>query len=215
VTVNLKKKFAELEARHAHHIECLDLTVGEMATLRELDRQLVQLGLHEELQLAIVDAQRASAAEEPKAVIQDPPPKPKAPKSPSAPKARTQGSKQNGKKRARRIFTDLEKAEAVRHAEEVGIMPAAKEIDVVPSLIRSWRDKGFGKKPKNAPSGPALVHDASEPPAAAGPSVRCPSCSKGVPLNGPADDPTARLAAFSDHYKASPACEATNRRRSR
>ena len=51
MSVDLKAKFDELDARRRFHIDGVDAAVEAMAQLRQLDRHLVQLGLHDELQL--------------------------------------------------------------------------------------------------------------------------------------------------------------------
>jgi hypothetical protein len=217
MTVDLRSKFEELEARRKFHVEGLDAAVGGQELLRTLDRHLLELGLHEELQLENTYHVRIEPADE---ALYEPDSgfvpsseggKPEVSEEPTPP-SRQPDTEKTAKSNGRR-YSGEEKAEAVRLAEELGAdLKAENQLGVGHGNVRRWRDAGFGRKPKSQIARPGP--QAPEPPAS-GPSVRCPTCHAHLPLSGAPDETWARGEAFTQHYKTFPACEASNRRRGR
>jgi len=220
--VDLRAKHAELEEQKRICVEQLDAAIAGLRSLEVLDRHLVVMGFQPELQLPVVEEPgRFDSLEDP--LHNGPPPIEKADEAPpsSVDTPLIKAKKPEGARvvgRPKRSFTNEQRAEFVREADELGNdSEVQRRHDLSPGAISQWRKAGHGKRPKStgagspSPSKPA-VGDAPQPPAT-GPTQKCPSCSQLLPLESP--DPVHRLEAWKKHYKISPACEATNRRRSR
>jgi transposase-like protein len=212
VTVDLKAKYDEIEVQRLLHIAGLDAAIEAKKMLHELDEHLVANGFQKELQLppvspgpprmtleeiraqnrsvAVVEASEPPAA----ARAEDPPP---VPQEPSVPETKTT-KLATGKR-----YTDLEKAEAVRLADELGSdAAAARQLGTTSQSICNWRNTGHGKKPQSIS---ASSNGGKSKETATGPSVRCPNCKTGVPIEGDIDE-VSRATAMREHYKTSPKC---------
>jgi hypothetical protein len=108
---------------------------------------------------------------------------------------------------ARRKFSDDDKAEAVREAEQEGYRATAVRLGVADTQIHRWKREGFGKRTA-AMHGDNYNNDGAKAIAIdtpSGPAIRCPVCKTGVPVTDPGDVEVKRKA-MGDHYKVSPDC---------
>lgn len=196
--VDLRAPLSELQAKRADIAETLASIDASIQLLLDLDRHLVDQGINTELQLT-------ERAGEPARTTASEPVSPPAPATTDAP--------------ARRRYSDEEKAEAVRMADEMGSdSAAARELGMHAVSIGTWRRDGHGKRPARTTGTTSGTHPSArevnvERAPAAGPSLRCPSCREAFPIDGAADNPIAKAQAWSKHYRESPSCEETNRRR--
>jgi transposase-like protein len=112
----------------------------------------------------------------------------------------------------RRRFTDEEKADAVRQADESGSDSAvAREIGCHATSIGNWRKAGLGRRPKSTTEVPDKAKAKSKE-TAAGPTVRCPICKTGAPIEGEISEVT-KAQALREHYKTKPECREALRAR--
>ena len=113
--------------------------------------------------------------------------------------------------RKRRRWSDEEKANGVRLAEELGNDSAAeREIGAPAGSIHGWRKAGFGKKMKSV-VGTAPNPRAKEEPAE-GPTTKCSVCKASLPIEGEVGI-ESRPMALRAHYRTSPDCETALRAR--
>lgn len=110
----------------------------------------------------------------------------------------------------RRRFTDDQKAEAVREAEQEGYRATAIRLGVADTQIHRWKREGLGKRPVAMHGDNYNNGEAAK--AAAGPAVRCPVCHVGCPVVDPSDNDEKRRV-LGAHFKESPDCKETMRRR--
>ncbi len=209
VTLDLKAKFAELEARRRFHLDGVDHAVEAEARLLALDRQLVEDGFHDELQL-----DHGSKADVPVRDLlefhDDEPAVGSAPRPPPDPAEAT--SVPTGKALNGRRFSPEQKAEAVRLGDELGSdSAAAKQIGTTPTSIVNWRKAGHGKRPEPRASASAIPGEPSTP---VGPQTKCKVCKTSVPIEGPPSQ-VSRVAALRRHYEDFPQCDAVTRRAGR
>lgn len=230
----MRAKFAALETRRRLHVDGLDITIAAMADLRALDRHLVAQGLHPELQLEHLDTEDPPLDELPEfqdepvigplavagngsiAAAAATPPPDSAKAAPVAP-ARTKPPKRaegraGSTSPTQRRFTDEQKAEAVRTADDLGNdSEAARQFKTTSVSIKAWRNAGHGKRTKSV-NETAENRSGKQQPAHDAPQVKCPVCKDKVPIEGePGID--SRAAALRGHYKVKPACEAELQRR--
>lgn len=108
-------------------------------------------------------------------------------------------------------YSDDERAEAVRLADELGSDNAAgKQLGISGVSIGSWRRAGHGKKPKSTITGENPR--AKQPPAHDGPKTKCSVCKAKLPIEGEVGS-ESRLAALRAHYRDKPECEDALRKR--
>ena len=190
-TIDLKSKFEELETRRKADVQALDETIDAIRTLLDLDKHLVKLGLQPEHQLRHAEAFPVEAVHDYLGVtlsIEE-----------EAPAVEAK----------RRRYSDEEKAEAVRLADELGSDEAArKQLGISMGSIGNWRKAGHGKKPKSVTT-PRPVADSAEH---EGPKTKCSICKAKVPVVGEVNE-VNRVTALREHYKESPDCSDALRRR--
>ena len=206
MTLDLKAKFDELEARRRFHIEGVDQAVKAIATLRQLDRHLVEQGFHDALQLEHAVTTDPPLEELPEFQEDDPPATP----PPEPGEAAVPAARKKPGSRSR--YTDEQKAEAVRAVDDgASTADIAKELGCHPTAIGQWRKAGFGKR-RRPVNETAEKRGGKQPPAHAGPQTKCSVCHAMCPIEGEVS-PESRLAALRAHYKVKPECEDALRKR--
>lgn len=197
-TIDLKSKFTELESIRDGAVKLLDAAIEDIRALLDLDNHLVRLGLQDTHQLEHEEPW-PHAGQDVEEVQEATPP----PEAPEAPVVESKGK--------RRRWSDDEKADGVRLADEYGNdSKAEREIGAPAGSIHGWRKAGHGKKMKSVVGTAAIAQAEKEP--GGGPTTKCPVCKASVPIEGEVGI-DSRPNALRKHYSTSPDCRTALRAR--
>jgi len=200
--IDLKAKFDQLELERQATVEALDNIIEAIKVLRKVDKHLFDCGL-QGLQLEHVEEFPVAGVLEYLGVPDE---------SPAFPPESERPMAESTVPKTGRRFSDEQKAEAVRMADEYGSdSKAAKECGTTATSISNWRKGGHGKKRKSVVETHADGRRSKEEPGS-GPSVRCPVCKFQSPITGEIS-PETRANALREHYKTAPDCREALRKR--